>query len=169
MLLKRRTGNGKINKWNKKHLAMKQLIGLVLGQAFFCLFFLFSFVLFCFYFAIPRARSPFPVPFIVTSHHQRVQRPLAFGFSWESANRKLQFAVTRLQFHVAGISNFSKTFIVQCRHVVFRRVKVLTFITQKTGKIHLFEFKIQQAHRRRIKKATSAFKRDAVQFLVSLP
>ena len=28
-------------------------------------------------------------------------------------NRKLQFAVTRLQFHVAEISNFSKAFIVQ--------------------------------------------------------
>ena len=27
-------------------------------------------------------------------------------------NRKLQFAVMRLQFRVAGISNFSKTFIV---------------------------------------------------------
>ena len=35
---------------------------------------------------------------------------LASGFSWEAANRKPQFAETRLQFHVAKISNFSKAF-----------------------------------------------------------
>ena len=30
------------------------------------------------------------------------KRPLASGFSWETANCKLQSAVTRLKFHVAG-------------------------------------------------------------------
>ena len=35
----------------------------------FFLSFFFFLVLFCFYFPIPRARSPFSVPFIVTSHH----------------------------------------------------------------------------------------------------
>ena len=115
------------------------MIGLGLRYSFLLVIFLF--VLFCFYFPIPRARSPFSVPFLVTSHHERVQRPLTFGFSWETASRRLQFAVTHLQFHDAGISNFSKTFIAQCRHVVFRQVKVLTFITQKTRIIQLFELK----------------------------
>ena len=36
---------------------------------FFRVFFFFFSVLCCFYFPIPRARSPFSVPFIVTSHH----------------------------------------------------------------------------------------------------
>ena len=35
-----------------------------------------------------------------------------FGIKVFMGNRKLQFAVMRLQFRVAGISNFSKTFIV---------------------------------------------------------
>ena len=35
-----------------------------------------------------------------------------FSIRVYTGNRKLQFAVMRLQFRVAGISNFSKTFIV---------------------------------------------------------
>ena len=56
-------------------------------------------------------------------------RPLALGFS--TGNRKLQFAVTRFQFRVAGISNFRKAFIVKCRPVVFPQVKVHHFYRPK--------------------------------------
>ena len=40
-------------------------------------------------------------------------------------NRKLQFVVTRSQFHVAGISAFSKAY------VVFRQVKLYHFYRPK--------------------------------------
>ena len=36
-----------------------------------------------------------------------------------------------LQSHVVGISNFSKAFIVYCRHVVFRNSKCFAFFAQK--------------------------------------
>jgi len=49
-------------------------------------------------------------------------------FSWETANRKLQFAFTRLQFDVVGISNFSKAF------AVFRQVKEFHFYRIQTMK-----------------------------------
>ena len=39
-------------------------------------------------------------------------RRVSYALSQETANRKLQLAVTRLQFGVAGISNFSKVFIL---------------------------------------------------------
>jgi len=40
------------------------------------------------------------------------KRPLASGFSLETANLERQFAVTRLQFHVDSTSNFDKAFVV---------------------------------------------------------
>ena len=45
------------------------------------------------------------------NHPYEAIRILSSGFSWQTANRKPQFAVTRLQFHVAEISNFRKAFI----------------------------------------------------------
>ena len=46
-------------------------------------------------------------------------------------NRKLQFAVyMRLQFHIAGTSNFSKAFIGAAM-LFFIKSKYITFIAQK--------------------------------------
>ena len=48
-------------------------------------------------------------------------------FFLEIANRKRQFTVTRLQFHVNSASNFNKAFVVWWHLVVFRQVVVLHF------------------------------------------
>ena len=74
-----------------------------------------------------------------------------------------QFAVTSLQFRVAGISNLSKAFIVQCRHVVFRKFKVLRFFRQNNPLLRGQKSKqhITGGYRKLIR----AFKRKAVQFL----
>ena len=45
-------------------------------------------------------------------------------------NRKLQFAVRHLQFHVARISNFSKAFdLLRAAMLFFAKSKCFTFIT----------------------------------------
>ena len=49
----------------------------------------------------------------------------------ETFSISFQFAVTSLQSHVAGISNFSKAFIVYCRHIVLRNSKCFAFFAQK--------------------------------------
>ena len=80
-------------------------------------------------------------------------------------NRKLQFAITRLKFHVAGISNFSKAFI--CCLVppccFFIKSKCITFIAQKTGIVQKSNKHIADGY----KKLFGAFKRETVQFLVA--
>ena len=59
-------------------------------------------------------------------------------------NRHLQFAVSRLQFHVAGISNFARRSLFNAAmFFFFVKSKYITFIAQKTGIIHLFKFKNQ--------------------------
>ena len=46
----------------------------------------------------------------------------------QTANRKLQFAVTRLTFHVAGFSNFSKAFSsVQFSPFLFSQNKIIQY------------------------------------------
>ena len=82
-------------------------------------------------------------------------------------NRKLEFTVTRLKFHVAKISNCSKTFIIllfSAAIFFFIKSKCITFIAQKTGINHWFEFKNPTYT---YKKLFRAFKREAVQFLVA--
>ena len=56
------------------------------------------------------------------------------SFRGKTANRKLQFTVTRLQFQNAGISNISKVLFFEVHH----------FNLTKTGIMQLFEFKTSQ-------------------------
>ena len=79
------------------------------------------------------------VRFLVVLYTKKVSRPLGlviqmletFSIKFFMGNRKLQFAITRLQFHVAGISGFSKAFIVLC-HYVFRQFQVDHLFRSKT-------------------------------------
>ena len=78
---------------------------------------------------------------------------------------KLQFVVTRLQFHIARISNFSKA----THHLVppcCFSSKCITFITQKRGNSFIWVEKSNKRITDRYRKLLSAFKHGAVQFLV---
>ena len=83
-------------------------------------------------------------------------------------NRKQQFAVMRLQFRVAGISNFSKKFIVQCRHAVFQQVEVHHFYRPKNRNNSSSRVTKSNKHiADGYKKILRAFKREAVELLVA--
>ena len=85
-------------------------------------------------------------------------------------NRKLQFAVTRLQFQVAEISNFRKAFIVYCSvpPFFFGQVEVHHFYRPKNRNNSLIEVQKFNKHMQTdIKKLVRAFKREAVQFLMA--
>jgi len=74
-----------------------------------------------------------------------IQRSLLSGFlGRETANRKLQFAVKSWQFHIDGIPNFSKAFVVKCVQVIFGQVEVLHFYRLKNIK-NIFS-RVQKTH-----------------------
>ena len=78
-------------------------------------------------------------------------------------NRKLQFAVMCLKFHVTGISNFSKAFIFYCPHVVFHQVEVQHFYHPKNRNSSLIQVLKSNKHiADGYKKLFRAFKREAV-------
>ena len=74
--------------------------------------------------------------------------------SWETANRKPQFTVTRCSFTIPGFQILAKylLFSVSC---CFRQVEVHHFNRTKTGIILHLNSKLQLTHCRRTKKATS--------------
>ena len=84
-------------------------------------------------------------------------------------NRKLEFTVTRLKFHIAKISNFSKAFI--CCLVppcFFHQVEVHHFYRPKNRDKSLIRVQKSNKHiADGYKKLFRAFKREAVQFLVA--
>ena len=65
-------------------------------------------------------------------------------FGRETANRKLQFAVKRWQFHIDRIPNFSRAFVVKCFQVIFGQVEVLHFYRLKNIK-NIF-IRVQKTH-----------------------
>ena len=84
-------------------------------------------------------------------------------------NRKLQFAITRLKFHVAGTSNFSKAFI--CCLVppcCFSSSRNASIYRPKSRNNSLTRVQTSNKHiADGDKKLFRAFKREAVQFLLA--
>ena len=66
-------------------------------------------------------------------------RPLALGFSWETANCSLQLRVC--SFTLPGFQIFERRSLFSATPLFSLKSKCITFIAQKTGIIHLFEFK----------------------------
>ena len=65
-----------------------------------------------------------------------------FSIRFFMGNRKLQFAVRRLQFQVARVLKFSKAFdLFYAAMLFFVKSKCFPFIAEKTWIIHWFEFK----------------------------
>ena len=85
-------------------------------------------------------------------------------------NRELEFTVTRSKFHVAKISNFSKTFIccLVSPYFFFHQVEVHHFYLPKDRNKSLIRVQKSNKHiADGYKKLFRAFKREAVQFLVA--
>ena len=98
MLLKRRTGNGKINKRNKKTFGNEVADRISLRLGFFPCFFFFL-VLFCFYFSIPRARS-------FHSNIPSLESLETLSIWFFMGNRKPQNAVCSYTFAVSRCRDF---------------------------------------------------------------
>ena len=89
-------------------------------------------------------------------------------FFLEIANRKRQFTVTRLQFHVNSASNFNKAFVVWWHLVVFRQVVVLHFNRLRNIKNSVIWVQTSNGHiTGECRDLSLAFKREAVQFLMA--
>ena len=90
---------------------------------------------------------------------QHWYRPLAFGFSWENTNRNncsLQLRVGA--FTMPGFQILARRSLFRADKLFFLESKCITSIVQKTGVIHLFEFK----------HSTSTSQTDKESYFVSL-
>ena len=100
---------------------------------------------------------------------QHWYRPLVFGFSWENTNRNncsLQLRVRA--FTMQGFQILTRRSLFRADMLFFLESKCITSIVQKTGIIHLFEFKHSTSTSQTDKESYFVFLNvEAVQFLVT--